>query len=50
MLPCYMHYIKKTGGDGLVLHDREGKKTQFSLKDLLKKSHNGLFILSIREP
>lgn len=48
MLPCYIHYIKKQG-DGLVLHDRE-EKPEFCLQGLPKKPHNGLFILSIREP
>ena len=43
-----MHYIKKWG-DGLVLHDRE-EIHSIQLQGLPKKPHNGLFILSIREP
>lgn len=48
MLPCYMQYIRKCGG-GLELHDREGGDSiQFAR--FSKETHNGLFILSIREP
>lgn len=48
MLPCYLRYINKQG-DGLVLHDRKGEQKQ-GFQGLPKKPHNGLFILSIREP
>lgn len=50
MLPCYMQYIRKWGG-GLELHDREGGGgDSIHFARFSKETHNGLFILSIREP